>query len=72
MGAPPEVVERLTVVRQEFESRQRSSVTSRDASKDPELDQFMVNPQPLSIILPYRIEAFSSKFLKVWSLDFDV
>lgn len=41
VGAPPEVVERLAAVRQEFESRQRSSVTCRDASKDPELDQFM-------------------------------
>ncbi|XP_059637907.1 homeotic protein knotted-1 [Cornus florida] len=41
VGAPPEVVARLTAVREEFESRQRASVNSRDASKDPELDQFM-------------------------------
>lgn len=42
MGAPPEVVARLSAARQEFESRQRSSSSSRDTSKDPELDQFMV------------------------------
>ncbi|CAK9173887.1 unnamed protein product [Ilex paraguariensis] len=41
LGAPPEVVARLTAARQEFEARQRASVTGRDASKDPELDQFM-------------------------------
>lgn len=41
VGAPPEVVARLTAARQEFESRQRSSMASRDSSKDPELDQFM-------------------------------
>ncbi|XP_056173369.1 homeobox protein knotted-1-like 2 isoform X2 [Syzygium oleosum] len=41
VGAPPEVVAKLSVVRQEFESRQRSSVASADGSKDPELDQFM-------------------------------
>ncbi|KAA8538250.1 hypothetical protein F0562_027927 [Nyssa sinensis] len=41
VGAPPEVVARLTAIRQEFETRQRASVTCRDASKDPELDQFM-------------------------------
>lgn len=43
MGAPSEVVARLAAARQEFEARQRSLVSSRDASsKDPELDQFMV------------------------------
>lgn len=44
MGAPPEVVARLTAVRQEFEARQRAnSVGTRDnGAKDPELDQFMV------------------------------
>ncbi|GMI77291.1 BREVIPEDICELLUS, KNOTTED-like from Arabidopsis thaliana, BREVIPEDICELLUS 1 [Hibiscus trionum] len=41
VGAPPEVVARLAAVRQEFEARQRSSLASRDISKDPELDQFM-------------------------------
>ncbi|KAL9450178.1 hypothetical protein AB3S75_011998 [Citrus x aurantiifolia] len=42
VGAPPEVVARLAAARQEFESRQRSSVNSRDSTnKDPELDQFM-------------------------------
>lgn len=41
VGAPPEVVARLAAARQEFEARQRSSVTCRDGSKDPELDQFM-------------------------------
>ncbi|KAI8005061.1 Homeotic protein knotted-1 [Camellia lanceoleosa] len=41
VGAPPEVVARLTEVRQEFETRQRDSVNCRDDSKDPELDQFM-------------------------------
>ncbi|KAK8646723.1 hypothetical protein V6N13_120501 [Hibiscus sabdariffa] len=32
---------RLAAARQEFEARQRSSMESRDSSKDPELDQFM-------------------------------
>ncbi|KAE8659194.1 Homeobox protein knotted-1-like 1 [Hibiscus syriacus] len=41
VGAPPGVVARLAASRQEFEARQRSSVASRDFSKDPELDQFM-------------------------------
>ncbi|XP_057718308.1 homeotic protein knotted-1-like [Arachis stenosperma] len=42
VGAPPEVVARLVAARQEFEARQRSSVSSRESSnKDPELDQFM-------------------------------
>lgn len=41
VGAPPEVVARLSAARQEFEARQRSSLTSRETSKDPELDQFM-------------------------------
>ncbi|XP_058725064.1 homeotic protein knotted-1-like [Vicia villosa] len=41
IGAPPEVVARMVEARQEFEARQRSSVNSRESSKDPELDQFM-------------------------------
>ncbi|XP_010556494.1 PREDICTED: homeobox protein knotted-1-like 1 [Tarenaya hassleriana] len=44
IGAPPEVLDRLTAVRQEFETRHRSAAAaSRDygASRDPELDQFM-------------------------------
>ncbi|KAG2666139.1 hypothetical protein I3843_15G038200 [Carya illinoinensis] len=41
VGAPPEVVARLSAAREEFEARQRSSVTSRETTKDPELDQFM-------------------------------
>ncbi|PIN02370.1 Transcription factor MEIS1 [Handroanthus impetiginosus] len=44
VGAPPEVVARLTAVRQEFEARQRAAAATaanRDDSKDPELDQFM-------------------------------
>lgn len=41
VGAPPEVVARLTAVRQDFEARQRASANCRDGSKDPELDQFM-------------------------------
>lgn len=42
VGAPPDVVERLTVVREEYEARRRASLPpSRDGSKDPELDQFM-------------------------------
>ncbi|NP_001233807.2 homeotic protein knotted-1 [Solanum lycopersicum] len=41
VGAPPEVAARLSAVRQEFEARQRASLTDRDVSKDPELDQFM-------------------------------
>lgn len=42
VGAPPEVVARFAAARQEFEARQRSSSSSRENSKDPELDQFMV------------------------------
>ncbi|OIT38276.1 PREDICTED: homeotic protein knotted-1 isoform X1 [Nicotiana attenuata] len=41
VGAPPEVVARLSAVRQEFEVRQRDSSTDRNVTKDPELDQFM-------------------------------
>ncbi|XP_042507216.1 homeotic protein knotted-1-like isoform X2 [Macadamia integrifolia] len=41
IGAPPEVVARLTAVHREFETRQRSYVICRDSSTDPELDQFM-------------------------------
>ncbi|OVA16070.1 Homeobox domain [Macleaya cordata] len=41
VGAPPEVVARLTQARQEFIARQKSSMISRDTSADPELDQFM-------------------------------
>ncbi|CAK8569805.1 unnamed protein product [Lathyrus sativus] len=41
IGAPPEAVARMVEARQEFEARQRSSVNSRESSKDPELDQFM-------------------------------
>nr|DAD41595.1 TPA_asm: hypothetical protein HUJ06_015918 [Nelumbo nucifera] len=41
IGAPPEVVARLTAVRRDFETQQRSTVTCRGASTDPELDQFM-------------------------------
>lgn len=57
MGAPSEVVARLTAARQEFEARQRSSVASREASKDPELDQFMVIHFPISLVflIPYII-----------------
>ncbi|KAI3504917.1 hypothetical protein L1887_26704 [Cichorium endivia] len=44
VGAPPEVVGRLTAVRQEYEDRQRANLLNsgcRDNYKDPELDQFM-------------------------------
>ncbi|KAL9260988.1 Homeotic protein knotted-1-like protein [Drosera capensis] len=41
VGAPPEVAARLAATRHEFESRQRSAVSARETSKDPELDQFM-------------------------------
>lgn len=42
VGAPAEVVARMTAVRQDFEARQRAnSSTCRESSKDPELDQFM-------------------------------
>ncbi|XP_010530388.1 PREDICTED: homeobox protein knotted-1-like 1 [Tarenaya hassleriana] len=44
IGAPPEVVDRLTAALQEFETRQRSAAAvSGDygAPRDPELDQFM-------------------------------
>ncbi|CAM8936017.1 unnamed protein product [Rhodiola kirilowii] len=42
VGAPPQVVAQLVAARQEFENRQRSSSSSgKNASGDPELDQFM-------------------------------
>ncbi|MFS7941459.1 putative transcription factor Homeodomain-TALE-KNOX family [Helianthus anomalus] len=41
VGAPPEVVGRLTAVRQEYEARQRANLGCRENYKDPELDQFM-------------------------------
>ncbi|KAK7283221.1 hypothetical protein RIF29_12601 [Crotalaria pallida] len=42
VGAPPEVVARMAAAQQDFEARQRSLVSSKlEASKDPELDQFM-------------------------------
>uniref|UniRef100_A0A803MTJ1 Knotted1 n=2 Tax=Chenopodium quinoa TaxID=63459 RepID=A0A803MTJ1_CHEQI len=42
VGAPPEVAARLAAAQQEFEARQRASISNcRDPSKDPELDQFM-------------------------------
>ncbi|KAL4566159.1 hypothetical protein LXL04_030269 [Taraxacum kok-saghyz] len=44
VGAPPEVVGRLTAVRQEYENGQRANLLNsgcRDNYKDPELDQFM-------------------------------
>ncbi|KAI3930079.1 hypothetical protein MKX01_020749 [Papaver californicum] len=48
VGAPQEVVARLTQAKQEFVARQKSSLINRDASSssssvaiDPELDQFM-------------------------------
>ncbi|KAF6157973.1 hypothetical protein GIB67_015289 [Kingdonia uniflora] len=41
VGAPAEVVNRLTEVHQEFEMRRRSSVNCRESPTDPELDQFM-------------------------------
>ncbi|KAJ8485396.1 hypothetical protein OPV22_017881 [Ensete ventricosum] len=41
VGAPPEVVARLSAVAQELEMRQRANLISRDAPTDPELNQFM-------------------------------
>ncbi|KAJ7966474.1 Homeobox protein knotted-1-like 1 [Quillaja saponaria] len=41
VGAPPEVLARLAEAGQELETLQRSSVPSRETSKDPDLDQFM-------------------------------
>lgn len=42
VGAPPEVVARLTAVRQEFEATQGAAAAGGgEAAKDPELDQFM-------------------------------
>ncbi|KAE9599963.1 putative transcription factor Homeodomain-TALE-KNOX family [Lupinus albus] len=41
VGASSEVVARLVEARHEFEARQRSSVNSRENSKDLELDQFI-------------------------------
>lgn len=44
IGAPPEVVDRITAARKDFEARQQRSTPSVPASsRDPELDQFMVN-----------------------------
>ncbi|KAI4389507.1 hypothetical protein MLD38_001727 [Melastoma candidum] len=43
IGAPPEVAEKLSAMRREFESRKHPSETpmAEASSKDPELDQFM-------------------------------
>ncbi|XP_009134082.1 homeobox protein knotted-1-like 1 isoform X2 [Brassica rapa] len=42
IGAPPEVVDKITAARQEFEARQQRPTASVTAlSRDPELDQFM-------------------------------
>ncbi|XP_042449672.1 homeobox protein knotted-1-like 6 isoform X1 [Zingiber officinale] len=41
IGAPPEVVDRLSAVAQELEMRQRASLICQDPPTDPELDQFM-------------------------------
>ncbi|THU71593.1 hypothetical protein C4D60_Mb04t03090 [Musa balbisiana] len=41
VGAPPEVVARLSAVAQELEMRQRANLICRDSPTDPELDQFM-------------------------------
>nr|AEI17372.1 Knox-like protein 1 [Arabidopsis lyrata] len=42
IGAPPEVVDRITAARQDFEARQQRPTPSVSASsRDPELDQFM-------------------------------
>lgn len=49
------MVARLSAAREEFEARQRSSVTSRETTKDPELDQFMVT---LLYSLPCNLHIF--------------
>ncbi|CAH2070622.1 unnamed protein product [Thlaspi arvense] len=42
IGAPPEVIDRITAARQDFDARQQRSTASVTASsRDPELDQFM-------------------------------
>ncbi|KAK1323783.1 hypothetical protein QJS10_CPA02g00034 [Acorus calamus] len=41
VGAPPDVVARLTAIGKEFETRHRSAAGCRDVLTDPELDQFM-------------------------------
>ncbi|XP_056862490.1 homeobox protein knotted-1-like 1 isoform X4 [Raphanus sativus] len=42
IGAPPEVVDKITAARKEFETRQQRPIASVTAlSRDPELDQFM-------------------------------
>ncbi|KAL4181310.1 hypothetical protein AMTRI_Chr12g236610 [Amborella trichopoda] len=41
VGAPPEVVDRLSAISRELETRQHSSASVGAAGSDPELDQFM-------------------------------
>ncbi|XP_072989408.1 homeobox protein knotted-1-like 6 [Typha latifolia] len=41
VGAPPEVVARLSSVAQDLEARQRAALSCLDAPTEPELDQFM-------------------------------
>uniref|UniRef100_A0A1D1Y0S0 Homeotic protein knotted-1 n=1 Tax=Anthurium amnicola TaxID=1678845 RepID=A0A1D1Y0S0_9ARAE len=41
VGAPPEVVARLTAMARDFEARQRAAMSSSVPSNDPELDKFM-------------------------------
>lgn len=48
MGAPPEVLARLTAVAQDLELRQRTALGSLGTATEPELDQFMVR-QPINL-----------------------
>lgn len=57
VGAPPEVAARLTAVAQDLELRQRTALGVLGAATEPELDQFMVSSQSLTLFvarLPLR------------------
>ncbi|XP_049933036.1 homeotic protein knotted-1-like [Nymphaea colorata] len=54
IGAPPEVVDRLSAISQEFEQRHRSSIREAISGSDPELDQFM--DAYYDVLVKYREE----------------
>lgn len=69
VGAPPEVVARLAAAQHDFEARQRSSFSSKEASKDPELDQFMVGD---FFHLSFTILGFCFANGKIDLLEFEI
>jgi hypothetical protein len=64
VGAPPEVLARLTAMTQELEARQRTTLVGLGSATEPELDQFMVSCMSSSTLSIQRkrnahLDAFS-------------